>query len=150
DEANDLAGISNDPSALNALALQYTALKSMTSPLVQPTFDAIKLGVDPDVAITWPTPNPKGPVYKPRFQADAVTNAQFAVKAMSQNLVRSVSFTLQGFDTHNLNYAQHLAALQEGMFVIAKLIELLDKTPHPSITSDKLSDHTHILVVSDF
>lgn len=146
EEAKDLSAISNDPSATDALALQYGALKSMLSPAVQPTFDANKLTtLWPDL-FTWPGG------YKPKFQASAATNAAFAVQAMSLNppLVRCVSFALQGFDTHNSNYKQHLGALQEGLTVIANLIKVLDKTPHPLITSDKLSDHTHIMVVSDF
>jgi len=146
EEAKDLAAISNDPSAMNAMALQYGALKSMLSPAVQPTFSTSQLTMLHPEFFTWPG------TYKPKFQSEAAINAAFAVQAMSLNppLVRCVSFALQGFDTHNSNYKQHLAALQEGMFIIANLIEVLDKTPHPLIASDKLSDHTHILVVSDF
>ena len=144
-EATDLAALANDPRALQAMALQYGALKRMLDPMVQPTFSAAALQVkQPDFF--------KYNGYKPRFQADAATDAAFAVQAMSlpTPLVRCVSFTLNGFDTHNANYQFHLQCLQEGMNVIANLVTVLDKTPHPLLAGHMLSEHTHIVVMSDF
>jgi uncharacterized protein (DUF1501 family) len=56
--------------------------------------------------------------------------------------VRCVGFALGGLDTHNQNYKNHARTLQELFGTIATLVKLLDAA--------KLSDRTHILVVSDF
>lgn len=70
--------------------------------------------------------------------------AAFAIEAMRRNLVRCVSFTTGGFDTHTGNYRAHGAALQELFDLVAGLVKALDKTPHPTRPTDKLSDqHTH-------
>jgi hypothetical protein len=145
-EANDLAALADDPRALHAFALQYGALKKMLDPSVQPTFSATAL------TQKWGSYFPFDPKYKVKFQTDAMVNAAFAVQAMSlpEPIVRCVSFTLNGFDTHNSNYQFHLQCLQEGMDVIAGLLAMLDATPHPLVPGDKLSEHTHIMVVSDF
>ncbi|HEY0190111.1 MAG TPA: DUF1501 domain-containing protein [Kofleriaceae bacterium] len=88
--------------------------------------------------------------YKSRSQAGGALSAAFAVEAMQRNLVRCVSFALGGLDTHNQNYKQH-ARIQQDLFgVIASLLGVLDRTPHPTKHGAKLADHTHILVVSDF
>jgi hypothetical protein len=144
-EATDLAAVANDPSSLQAMALNYGSLKKMLAPAVQPTFSAAALvTAQPSFFPATATS------YKPKFQAAAATSAAFCVEAMRLDLVRSVSFTLQGYDTHNTNYFYHLQCQQEGFDVIANLIAALDKTPHPTLTGDTLSEHTHILVVSDF
>jgi len=73
------------------------------------------------------------------------------VETMSRNLVRAVSFATSGdFDTHNTNYRNQAMIQQELFDLLAALIIKLDSTPHPTLTSDKLSDHVHILVISDF
>jgi uncharacterized protein (DUF1501 family) len=51
-----------------------------------------------------------------------------------------------GFDTHFSNY-RNQALLQQETF---GLVDSLIKTPHPTKSVDKLGDHAHILVVSDF
>jgi hypothetical protein len=88
--------------------------------------------------------------YKARFQAGGALSAAFAVESMKRNLVRCVGFSLGGLDTHNQNYKQHAHTQQELFGVVASLVKLLDATPHPTRNSDKLADHTHILVFSDF
>ena len=67
-----------------------------------------------------------------------------------EDLVRCVSFSFLGFDTHGPNYQSHLHRLQEAMGVVAKLLIALDDTPHPHLMNTMLSEHTHILMVSDF
>jgi uncharacterized protein (DUF1501 family) len=64
--------------------------------------------------------------------------------------VRCVGFSLGGLDTHNQNYKQHAHTQQEIFGTIASLVKLLDATPHPTRRNTKLSEHTHLLVVSDF
>jgi uncharacterized protein (DUF1501 family) len=68
--------------------------------------------------------------------------AAFAVDAIKRNLVRCVGISLGGLDTHNQNYKNHAKTLQELFGTIATMVKLLDAA--------KLSDRTHILVVSDF
>ncbi len=144
-EANDLSAIANDPKALQAMALNYGSLKLMLAPAVQPTFSASAL------TTAQPSFFPKGAgAYNPKFQGPSATCAAFSVEALRLNLVRSVSFTLNGYDTHNTNYAFQLQCQQEGFNVIANLIAALDATKHPTIPSDTLSEHTHIMVISDF
>jgi uncharacterized protein (DUF1501 family) len=88
--------------------------------------------------------------YKAKFQGGGALSAAFAVEAMRRNLVRCVGFALGGLDTHNTNYRFHARTLEELFGVIATMIKILDVTPHPTRTGDKLADHTHVLVVSDF
>ncbi len=88
--------------------------------------------------------------YKAKSQGAGALSAAFAVEAIRRNVVRCVGFSLGGLDTHNLNYKQHAHTLQELFGVIACLQGVLDATPHPTRTSAKLGDHTHILVFSDF
>jgi len=88
--------------------------------------------------------------YKTKNLGGGVLGAAFAVEAMRRNLVRCVGFALGGLDTHNQNYKQHAHTQQELFGTIATLVQVLDATPHPTRTSAKLSDHTHILVFSDF
>lgn len=68
--------------------------------------------------------------------------AAFAVDAIKRNLVRCVGISLGGLDTHNQNYKNHAKTLQELFGTVATMVKLLDAA--------KLSDRTHILVVSDF
>jgi hypothetical protein len=88
--------------------------------------------------------------YKTKNLGAGVLGAAFAAEAMRRNLVRCVCFALGGLDTHNQNYKQHAHTLQELFGTIATLVRVLDATPHPTRTSAKLSEHTHILVFSDF
>jgi hypothetical protein len=77
-------------------------------------------------------------------------NAAFAVEAMKRNLVRCVSFTCGSFDTHGNNYRTQAQNQQELFDMVAQLVRRLDASPHPTKTGKKLSEHTHILVVSEF
>ena len=88
--------------------------------------------------------------YKGQFQGGNAVNAAFAIEAMKRNIVRCVSFQLGGLDTHNGNYKDQPMIQQELFDIIAALVRQLDATPHPNKMSDKLSDHTHIMVVSEF
>lgn len=138
-EARDLLALSHHPEAMQQFVLQYEALPRMvrddflalfqTSALqmAQPMFD-----------------------YRSRFQSRGAVNAAFAVEAMKRNVVRCVSFTFGSFDTHNTNYRNQGLAQQEAFDVIARLLASLDAAPHPTRSGRRLSDHTHILMVSDF
>jgi hypothetical protein len=139
EEANDLALRSNDPQAMKGFALQLAALQRMTGTSVQSLFDSAKLRA------AQPSFN-----YSSQYMSAAATNAAFAVEAMKANLVRSVSFSAGGFDTHNNAYVDQGQKQQELFDVLARLIEVLDETPHPTRTGRRLSDHTHIMVVSEF
>jgi len=138
-EAADLASISAKPDVMKGFQLQYGSLQRMLSGSLQAVFSQAALQA------AHPEFN-----YKGRFQSAAATNAAFAVEAMKRNVVRCVSFTGNGFDTHNTNYRFQAQTQQEFFDLIAAFVKTLDATPHPTKTADKLSDHTHILIVSDF
>ncbi len=144
-EAADLAQIADDPVPLLALQSQYQALSGMLDPS-RPGGSLADVFSQAKLQAAHPEFN-----YKARFQAGTAVNAAFAVEAMARNLVRSVSFATSGsFDTHNANYRNQALLQQELFDVLAALVAKLDATPHPTITSDKLADHAHILVVSEF
>jgi uncharacterized protein (DUF1501 family) len=88
--------------------------------------------------------------YKARFAGNAAVNAAFVVEALKRNVVRCVGFAMGGFDTHTNNYKFQAQTQQELFELVLALIRALDKTPHPTRAGKKLSDHTHLLVVSDF
>jgi hypothetical protein len=88
--------------------------------------------------------------YKARFHGATAVNAAFAIEAMQRNLVRCVSFAMGGLDTHAGNYRNQALVQQEMFDVIATLVRTLDITPHPTRSGAKLSEHTHILVMSEF
>jgi hypothetical protein len=140
EEAKDLADISDDPSALQALALQYDAVRNMLGKNLQSDFSATALAAA----------HPELNISKLRFQAAGATNAAFAIEAFRQNLARCVSFIFNSFDTHFSNYRSQALIQQETFDTIATMLKTLDGIQHPTRTSDKLSDHTHILVTSDF
>jgi hypothetical protein len=85
-----------------------------------------------------------------RGEQHAALGAAFAIEAMRRNLVRCVSFASTGFDTHTTNYREHARTLQELFDTVATLVKVLDATPHPTLQGTKLSERTHILVVSEF
>jgi uncharacterized protein (DUF1501 family) len=138
-EANDLAARATYPDVLRGMALQYDSLRRMLGSRLQDVFSAEGLKK------AYPAFN-----YKARFQANGAVNAAFAVEAMKRNVVRCVSFALGGFDTHGQNYKQQALVQQEAFDVVAALLQALDATPHPTFAGKKLSDHAHILVISDF
>ncbi len=137
-EATDLAKHARRSDVLNGMAVQYDGLKRMLGSKLQEVFSAKALrDAHPEFA----------------FKGKGLTagiNAAFAVEAMKRNVVRCVSFAMGGFDTHNTNYQRQAATQQDLFDLIATFVRTLDKTPHPTKTSDKLADHVHILVVSDF
>src|SRR4029078_9991273 len=61
-----------------------------------------------------------------QFYRNNVLNAAFAVEAMKRDLVRCVSFVLGGLDTHNANYVDHGATLNELFTVISRLVDALE------------------------
>jgi uncharacterized protein (DUF1501 family) len=138
-EAKDLATRSSYPGFLDGMALHYGALARMLASDLDEVFSDAKLRA------AWPQFN-----YKARFQGGNALNAAFAAEAMKRNLVRCVSFALGGFDTHGNNYRTHALVQQEAFDLVAALIGILDGTPHPTKAGAKLSDHVHLLVMSDF
>ncbi len=145
EEARELAARSYFPETMNGMALQLGSLRRLLDDSLSSLFSASAL------AAAQPTLGPKDASGKPRkYQGAAATNAAFAVEAMKRNIVRCVSFTFGGFDTHNGNYKFQAETQQEAFDVLASLVRALDASPHPTKTGARLSDHTHILVVSDF
>jgi len=139
DEATDLAKRAADPSAWNGFALQYQSLQKMLGGKIQDLFDATKLkGLQPSFD------------YAAQYMGGFAVNAAFAIEAMKQTLVRSVSFAMGSFDTHGQDYTDQGQKQQEMFNTIARMIEVMDATKHPTRPSDRLSDHVHILVVSEF
>jgi hypothetical protein len=139
DEARDLAKRSTFPDVLDGLALQYDGLRKMLNSNLQEVFSTQGLQK------AHPEFN-----YKSRFAGGPAVNAAFAVEAMKRNLVRCVSFAVGGFDTHANNYRYQAQTQQELFELVASTIKSLDAVSHPTKQGSKLSDHTHILVVSDF
>jgi Protein of unknown function (DUF1501) len=139
EEARDLAKRSTYPDVLQGLDLQYQSLSKMLGSNLQEVFstDGLKKA-HADLN------------YKSRFAGGAAVNAAFAIEAMKRNLVRCVSFAVGGFDTHGNNYRTQAQLQQETFDLIAATVKSLDATPHPTKAGAKLSEHTHILVVSDF
>jgi Protein of unknown function (DUF1501) len=144
-EAADLARMARDPAPMEGFASQYQSLRAMLDP-TRPGGSLTDVFSQAKLQANHPEFN-----YKARFQAGTAVNAAFAVEAMARNLARSVSFATSGsFDTHNTNYRNQALVQQELFDLLAALVTRLDALPHPTRTSDKLSDHTHILVISDF
>jgi hypothetical protein len=138
-EAQDLAKRSTYPDVLDGLGLQYDGLRRMLGSNLQEVFSTAGLQK------AHPEFN-----YKSRFAGGPAVNAAFAVEAMKRNLIRCVSFAIGGFDTHGTNYRSQAQLQQETFDLVFSLIKSLDATPHPLKPSTKLSEHTHILIVSDF
>ena len=138
-EAQTLASRSTYTDVLQGVSVQYEGLRRMLGSNLQEVFTADRLRKD----------HPEFD-YKARFAGNAAVNAAFVVEALKRDVVRCVGFSMGGFDTHNANY-RFQAHVQQDLFeLVAALVQKLDRTPHPSLSSAKLSDHTHILVVSDF
>lgn len=139
EEARDLAKRSTFPDVLDGMALQYDALRKMLSGNLQDVFSTQGL------RRAHPEFN-----YKDRFTGGPAVNAAFAVESMKRDMVRCVSFAIGGFDTHSNNYRFHAQLQQETFELVGTLVKSLDGVAHPTKQGAKLSDHTHILVVSDF
>jgi uncharacterized protein (DUF1501 family) len=132
-EARDLAVRTLVPDVFDELASEQDALPALlSSDLVQ--------GLSPaQLARTYP-------------QLDGLVGqrAAFALEAIRHDLVRCVAFTAGGLDTHTTNYRGHALTLQGLFDSLAALVRLLDTTPHPTLHDTRLSERTHILVVSEF
>jgi Protein of unknown function (DUF1501) len=138
-EAQVIASRSTYTDVLNGVSVQYEGLRKMLGSNLQEVFSANRLRQDhPELD------------YKARFAGNTAVNAAFVIEALKRNVVRTVGFGMGGFDTHNANYKQQAQVQQELFGLVHSLVRVLDKTPHPTLASKKLSDHTHILVVSDF
>jgi hypothetical protein len=139
EEARDLAKRSTYPDVLQGMDLQYAGLRKMLSSNLQDVFSAGGLKkAHPEFD------------YRARFTGGPAVNAAFAVESIKRNVVRCMSFAIGGFDTHFNNYRGQAQLQQETFGLIASLVHSLDETPHPTKQGAKLSEHTHILVVSDF
>ena len=139
EEARDLAKRSTYPDVLDGLSLQYEALRKMLGANLQEVFSSGGLQkAHPEL------------VYNRRFTRAPALNTAFAIEACKRNLVRCVSFAIGGFDTHAGNYRTQAQLQQETFELVASLVRSLDATAHPVFSGAKLSEHTHILVVSDF
>ena len=139
EEARDLAKKSTYPDVLDGVALQYDSLRRMLSSNLQDVFSANGLRkAHPELD------------YKARFAGGPAVNAAFAIEAMKRNVVRCVSFAVGGFDTHGNNYRGQAQLQQETFDLVASILKSLDAAPHPTKPGSKLSEHAHILFVSDF
>lgn len=139
DEANALAKGSTHPATFEQLGSQQQALAALQKGDFTQSFAKKQL------QDAYPQFN-----YKGRFYGNQAVVAGFAVEAFKRNLVRCVSFSLGQLDTHSNNYRTHGHALQELFDIVANLVKLLDATPHPTSATTRLSERTHILVVSEF
>jgi Protein of unknown function (DUF1501) len=139
DEARELAKTAVARDSLNGLALQYDGLRKMLGSHLQDAFsrDGLKKA-HPELD------------YTARFTGNSAVHAAFAVEAMKRNLVRSVAFVVPGFDTHATNYRGQALLQQQTFDLMASLVKALDATPHPTKSGAKLSEHTHLMVVSEF
>jgi hypothetical protein len=138
-EAATLAGRSAYAEVIDGMGLQLRGLPGMLAHGTQDVFNDGKLRA------ARPEFN-----YRARFHGGTAVNAAFAIEAMKRNLVRCVSFAMGGLDTHAGNYRQQAQVQQEMFDVVATLVRTLDATPHPTRPAARLSDHTHILVMSEF
>lgn len=138
-EAASLAKDAWDPAVPNGMGLQYQALQKMLGDDVRSLFDANKLK----------TAHP-GYNYAGAFQRNQVINAAFAVDAIKSGLVRCVSWAMSSCDTHNSNYRNHGLILQETFEMLSNLIKELDNTFFDDAPTVRLSDHVHVLVISEF
>lgn len=138
-EAAELAKGSYDPTPADRMRLQYEALARMLKDRsLLDTFDSDKLAaLQPTFFV-----DGTGKKITRRFHSRAAINAAFAVEAIKKKIVRCISFSAGGFDTHFQNYADAPQMYQELFNVIATLVRQLD--------AEGLSGRTHILVVSEF
>lgn len=148
DEAEELAMKSHLPATMDAMTSQYKTLELMMSDAmaqmsgpVKDVFNQTKLkAAYPDLNPDLKKPNSTANFYT--FYRNNVINAAFAVDAIQRNLVRCVSFSLGGLDTHNANYEDHAARLQELFTIISRTVDALEVAG--------LRNKTHIYVFSDF
>jgi hypothetical protein len=138
EEARSLAAGSTHPAVYEQLASQYQALPPLLGG------DFVRAFGTPKLRSSYPEFE-----YQGRLGEQPVA-AAFAIEAFKRNIARCMGFGFGGFDTHTSNHRQHALLLQEMFNVIAALIKVLDATPHPTRPTARLSEHTHILVLSEF
>jgi uncharacterized protein (DUF1501 family) len=138
DEARDLSARSTHPVVYEQLASQQRALPALLTGEVASSLTAEALRK------AYPRFANNGP------QAQNILSAAFAVEVLKRNLVRSIAFSIGGLDTHGANHRRHALQLQELFDTVATLIDVLDATRHPTRPNARLSEHTHVLVVSEF
>jgi hypothetical protein len=138
-EAHDLAERAVYPGVIDGLGLQYEGLRRMLGSNLGDVFSTEGLKkAHPELN------------YRARFMAGPALNAAFAIEAMKRNVVRCVSFAAGSFDTHAGNYRNQAETQQDLFDLITAMLRTLDAAPHPTKTGAKLSDHTHLLVISEF
>jgi uncharacterized protein (DUF1501 family) len=138
DEARGLARRTARPDPLDQIASQHQAL----APLVRGDFT--RAFSPRQLRTAYPEFDVHG------LFGDQVLAAAFALEAFRRNIARCVGFGLGGFDTHTANQRAHARRLQELFGVIAAIVRRLDATPHPTRPGTRLSERTHLLVVSEF
>lgn len=137
DEAAELAAATG-AAEFSQLASQHRDVSALVSGDITETFSSRRLQeLYPEFE------------YRGRL-GDAPVAAAFAIEAIKRNMVRCVGFALGGLDTHTANHRHHALTLQEIFGVVATTLKLLDKIPHPRLRNTKLSERTHLLVVSEF
>jgi hypothetical protein len=137
-ESRELAKRAHLPDELAGFAFQYDALGKLLGDDAKVLFDQAKLRA------AHPAFN-----YAGTYQGGRVINASFAIEAIRRRMLRCVSFAMSGCDTHNANYRNHPMILQETFDMIATLVKEMDGITFDG-SNDKLSDHVHVLVVSEF
>jgi hypothetical protein len=138
DEARGLARRAGRPDPLDQIASQHQALP----PLVHGDFT--RAFSPRQLQAAYPELDVHG------LLGDQVIAGAFAVEAFRRNIARCVGFGLGGFDTHTANQRAHARRLQELFGAIAAIVRRLDATPHPTRHGTRLSERTHLLVVSEF
>ncbi len=138
-ESSALAQDAYYPQVPQAFELQVGRMPQILSDDIRGLFDANKLKAA----------HPSFFYAGQQYQKSGALNAAFAVEAIRKQVARVVSFQMTSCDTHNSNYKFHPQILQETFEMIASLIREMDNTTFVG-SNDKLSDHVHILVVSEF
>ncbi len=153
-ETHDIAGRSYFPQVYQGIEQQLaslerihadarlTALFSTTALRMNPAYENLFVPKMPGT--NTPIPNAW------QFEANTLYNVAFAVEAFKLDLARCVSFSTTSFDTHFSNYEDHPQHQQELFNMLAALIDALAAANHPTLAGQKLIDHTHILVFSEF
>jgi hypothetical protein len=148
EEAQDLSDRAYFSDAPDRFGLQSRSLQQVLDQDLRQIFDQYYL-VRPEV-LTPELRELRARVYPYNVSDSYVTNASFVVQALRRNAVRCISLALGEFDTHFGNNRSQPQRQQEFFDTLAALVRALDNQPHPTITGHRLSEHTHILVTSDF
>ncbi|MGZ3475082.1 MAG: DUF1501 domain-containing protein [Polyangiales bacterium] len=135
EEARDLARKSHFPGVFEGFALQYEALRAMLHSDLRDALTAEALRkAYPSLDYT---------------RAESFS-AAFALEGMKRNVVRCTAFAAGSFDDHGITYRGH-AQKQQALFdLVAAFVRAADAIAHPTLPGHKLSDHMHVLVLSEF